>query len=364
MPRAKGGPKTRRRHKKTMKQAKGFVGGRRKTYRQARETVERGLTYAYRDRKKGSLNAILRGLGGLSAEERPAVGALANDIKDEILARIAEKASELASDRLRRSLAEERTDVTLPGRARPRGHTHPLRAVEQEIVGIFVAMGFSVAEGPEIEDDFHNFGALNFPPDHPARDTQDTLFLTLADDALLRTHTSPVQIRVMRSQRPPLRVIVPGACYRRDEPDATHSPMFHQVEGFMVDEQVTFADLKGVLVHFLRRLFGPETGVRFRPSFFPFTEPSAELDIACSACAVTGRPTPGCRVCRGKGWLEVLGSGMIHPNVLRAVGYDPEVVRGFAFGMGIDRLALLRHDLDDLRLFFEYDLRFLGQYPS
>ena len=314
--------------------------------------------------KKGSLNAILRGLGGLSAEERPAVGALANDIKDEILARIAEKASELASDRLRRSLAVERIDVTLPGRARPRGHTHPLRAVEQEIVGIFVAMGFSVAEGPEIEDDFHNFGALNFPPDHPARDTQDTLFLTLADDALLRTHTSPVQIRVMRSQRPPLRVIVPGACYRRDEPDATHSPMFHQVEGFMVDEQVTFADLKGVLVHFLRRLFGPETGVRFRPSFFPFTEPSAEVDIACSACAVTGRPTPGCRVCRGKGWLEVLGSGMIHPNVLRAVGYDPEVVRGFAFGMGIDRLALLRHDLDDLRLFFENDLRFLGQYPS
>ncbi len=281
--------------------------------------------------KKGSLNAILRGLGGLSAEERPAVGALANDIKDEILARIAEKASELASDRLRRSLAVERIDVTLPGRARPRGHTHPLRAV---------------------------------PPDHPARDTQDTLFLTLADDALLRTHTSPVQIRVMRSQRPPLRVIVPGACYRRDEPDATHSPMFHQVEGFMVDEQVTFADLKGVLVHFLRRLFGPETGVRFRPSFFPFTEPSAEVDIACSACAVTGRPTPGCRVCRGKGWLEVLGSGMIHPNVLRAVGYDPEVVRGFAFGMGIDRLALLRHDLDDLRLFFENDLRFLGQYPS
>jgi len=314
--------------------------------------------------KKGSLNTILRGLGGLPAEARPAIGALANEIKDEVLARIAEKASELGSDRLRRSLAEERIDVTLPGRARPRGHIHPLRAVEREIVGIFVGMGFSVAEGPEIEDDFHNFGALNFPPDHPARDTQDTLFLRLADDALLRTHTSPVQIRVMRTRQPPLRIIVPGACYRRDEPDATHSPMFHQVEGFMVDERVTFADLKGVLVHFLRRLFGPETGVRFRPSFFPFTEPSAEADVACTACAAAGRPTPGCRVCRGGGWLEVLGSGMIHPNVLRAVGYDPEVVQGFAFGMGIDRLALLRNDLDDLRLFFENDLRFLGQYPS
>jgi phenylalanyl-tRNA synthetase alpha chain len=242
---------------------------------------------------------------------------------------------------------------------------HPLRQVEDEIVAIFVAMGFSVAEGPEIEDDFHNFAALNFPADHPARDVQDTLFLAVADDTLLRTHTSPVQIRVMRTQQPPLRVLVPGTVYRRDELDPTHSPMFQQIEGFMVDEQVSFADLKGVLTHFLRRLFGPETGVRFRPSFFPFTEPSAEVDVACTACGGGGKPPdPACRVCRGNGWLEILGAGMIHPNVLRAVGYDPEAVRGFAFGMGTDRITLLRYGVDDLRLLYENDLRFLGQFPT
>jgi phenylalanyl-tRNA synthetase alpha chain len=315
--------------------------------------------------KKGSLNAVLRALGQQPAAERPAMGALANEVKEAILAQLALKGEQLAAERLRRTLAEERLDVTLPGRARPRGRAHPLRVVEEEIVDIFIAMGFRVVEGPEIEDDFHNYGALNFPPDHPARDAHDTLFLTVADDALLRTHTSPVQIRAMRAGAPPLRVIVPGACYRHDEPDATHSPMFHQVEGFMVDERVSFADLKGVLVHFLGRLFGADLGVRFRPSFFPFTEPSAEVDIACASCAAAGGAArPACRVCRGKGWLEVLGSGMIHPNVLRAVGYDPEVVRGFAFGMGVDRIALLRYGLDDLRLFFDNDVRFLGQFPS
>jgi len=313
--------------------------------------------------RKGSLNAILRGLGHLPPAERPAVGALANDVKAAIEAGLAEAAERLERARLARRLAEERLDVTLPGRARPRGHVHPLRAVEDEVVDAFLAMGFRVAEGPEIEDDFHNFGALNFPPDHPARDMQDTLFLADGDDLLLRTHTSPVQIRVMRTTAPPLRVVVPGTVYRRDELDATHSPMFHQVEGFMVDEQVSFADLKGVLTHVLRRLFGAGTGVRFRPSFFPFTEPSAEVDVACVRCPA-GVPQPACRVCRGAGWLEILGAGMIHPNVLRGVGYDPEAVRGFAFGMGIDRLAQLLYGLEDLRLFFENDLRFLGQFPS
>ena len=314
--------------------------------------------------RKGSLNAVLRGLGALPADERPVVGALANEVKEEIVAALSDRLVAVSADALRRSLAEDRIDVTLPGRARPRGHVHPLRHVEQEIVDIFVSMGFRVAEGPEIEDDEHNFAALNFPPDHPARDTQDTLFVAAGDDALLRTHTSPVQIRVMRTSRPPLRVIAPGTVYRRDELDPSHSPMFHQVEGFMVDERVSFADLKGVLVHFLRRLFGPDTRVRFRPSYFPFTEPSAEVDIACAACRPgDGAPDPACRLCRGRGWLEILGAGMIHPAVLRAGGYDPEVLRGFAFGMGTDRVALLRFGLDDLRLFFENDVRFLGQFP-
>jgi phenylalanyl-tRNA synthetase alpha chain len=315
--------------------------------------------------RKGSLNAILRGLGALAADERPAVGALANQVKEAMVEALAEKTTALAADQLRRALAEERIDVTLPGRERQRGHVHPLRRVEEEIVDIFVSMGFRVVEGPEIEDDEHNFAALNFPPDHPARDTQDTLFVAAGgDDMLLRTHTSPVQIRVMRSTRPPLRVIVPGAVYRRDELDATHSPMFHQVEGFMVDEHITFADLKGILTQFLRRLFGPETRVRFRPSFFPFTEPSAEVDVGCTACPGPGAADASCRVCHGGGWLEILGSGMIHPNVLRACGHDPEAVRGFAFGMGTDRLTLLRYGLGELRLLLENDVRFLAQFPS
>jgi phenylalanyl-tRNA synthetase alpha chain len=310
--------------------------------------------------KKGSLNTILRGLGALPADERPAVGALANEVKTAIVAQLESAGARLGAERLRRTLADDRVDVTLPGRARARGHVHPLRAVEEEIVDIFVSMGFRVAEGPEIEDDFHNFGALNFPADHPARDMQDTLFVDAGPDLLLRTHTSPVQIRVMRATKPPFRVVVPGTVYRRDELDPTHSPMFQQIEGLMVDEQVTFADLKGVVVHFLRRLFGADTRVRFQPTFFPFTEPSAQFDIACSQCS---GPDPGCRVCRGKGWLEIGGSGMVHPNVLRAVGYDPEAVRGFAFGLGMDRIALLRYGLDDLRLFYENDVRFLAQFP-
>jgi phenylalanyl-tRNA synthetase alpha chain len=314
--------------------------------------------------KKGSLTTIVRGLGSVPAAERPALGALVNEAKQAVEARLADALERLGAARLARTLATERIDVTVPGRRRPHGHRHPLRLIEDEVVDLFLSMGFRVAEGPEIEDDYHNFAALNFEPDHPARDTQDTLFLADGDDVLLRTHTSPVQIRVMRAEKPPLRVIAPGTVYRRDELDPTHSPMFQQLEGFMVDERTSFADLKGVLTEFLRRLFGPSTGVRFRPSFFPFTEPSAEVDIGCARCAAAGAPDPTCRVCRGRGWLEILGAGMIHPNVLRACGHDPQVVQGFAFGMGLDRLALLRWGIEDLRLLYDGDVRFLQQFPS
>jgi phenylalanyl-tRNA synthetase alpha chain len=310
--------------------------------------------------RKGSLNAVLRGLGQLTPEERPAMGALANTVKDDLSRALDAKASALAEAGLARALEEERIDVTLPGRRRPRGHLHPLRQTEDDLIDIFVSMGFSVAEGTDVEDDFHNFGGLNFPPDHPARDAQDTFFLA-GDDLLLRTHTSPTQLHVMRSTAPPIRLVMPGTCYRRDDPDPTHSPVFHQVECLMIDERVTLGDLKGVLTTFLHRLFGPGTPVRFRASFFPFTEPSAEVDIGCIKCPA-GAPRPSCRLCKGSGWLEILGAGMVHPNVLRAGGCDPERVRGFAFGVGVDRLTLLRYDLDDLRLLYDDDLRFLAQF--
>jgi len=290
------------------------------------------------------------------------MGALANEVKRAVETRLDEAVQALADAALARVGVEERIDVTMPGRQPPRGHVHPLRAVEDEIVQVFVGMGFRVAEGPEVEDDFHNFGALNFADDHPARDAHDTLFVG-DQGMLLRTHTSPVQIRVMRSTPPPLRIIAPGTVYRRDDLDPTHSPVFQQVEGFMIDEHVTFADLKGVLVHFVRRLFGADTDLRFRASFFPFTEPSAEVDMTCTCrCGGKTAADPACRVCKGRGWLEILGAGMIHPNVLRAGGYDPAEVRGFAFGMGTDRIAQLRHQVTDLRLFYENDLRFLAQF--
>jgi phenylalanyl-tRNA synthetase alpha chain len=310
--------------------------------------------------RKGSLNTVLRGLGQLPPDERPAMGAAANAVKTQVSDALEAKAATLARAGLERALAEERVDVTLPGRRRPRGHLHPLRQTEDDVIDIFLSMGFSVAEGPDVEDDFHNFGGLNFPPDHPSRDAHDTFFLE-GGTLLLRTHTSPTQLHVMQSTPPPIRVVMPGACYRRDDSDPTHSPMFHQVEGLLVDDRVTFADLKGVLTTFLRRFFGPETGVRFRASFFPFTEPSAEVDIACIKCPA-GAPETSCRICKGSGWLEILGAGMVHPNVLRAGGYDPERVRGFAFGMGIERLTLLRHNLDDMRLLFDNDVRFLAQF--
>jgi phenylalanyl-tRNA synthetase alpha chain len=311
--------------------------------------------------RKGELTAVLRGMRDVPEAERPAMGALVNTVKAEVEAAIEAIRLRLDAARLARSLAEERIDVTLPAIRFPRGRLHPLTQVLDDVVAIFVAMGFAVEEGPEIEDDYHNFEALNIPRDHPARDMHDTFFV--AGDRVLRTHTSPVQIRVMESRKPPLRVIAPGAVFRQDD-DVTHSPTFHQVEGFLVDDAITFGDLKGVLSEFLRRFFGADTRVRFRPSFFPFTEPSAEVDIGCVMCAGSGRQRDGssCRICTGSGWLEILGSGMIDPNVLRFVGYDPEAVSGFAFGMGVERIAMLKYGIGDIRLFYENDLRFLRQF--
>ena len=306
--------------------------------------------------RKGELTLVVRQMRDVPPEERPAMGVVLNQIKDELEDRITQALAALrAAERAHRA-AHERVDVTLPGNRRQPGSLHPLTQVMDELVEVFGSLGFSVAEGPDIEDDYHNFEALNIPRDHPARDMQDTLFIS--DDLVLRTHTSPVQIRVMESQPPPVRVIVPGAAYRHDY-DMTHSPMFHQVEGLMVDKRITFADLKGVLTVAMQRLFGRGTGVRFRPSFFQFTEPSAEVDIGCFQCG--GRDS-ACRVCKGTGWLEVLGSGLVDPNVFRFVGYDPEQWTGFAFGMGIERIAMLKYEINDIRLLYGSDLRFLRQF--
>ena len=304
--------------------------------------------------RKGEITAVMKGMGQLSAEERPQVGALANEVKDRLEAAFSERQNELRSQAMQLKLASERLDVTLPGRKQRRGSRHPITQVTEEIVAIFAALGFGVAEGPEIEKDFYNFEALNIPKDHPARDMQDTFYVS--EDVVLRTHTSPVQIRTMLQQQPPVRVVAPGTVYRRDS-DITHSPMFHQIEGFLVDRKVTFGDLKGILTPFVTEFFGQNTAVRFRPSFFPFTEPSAEVDIQCVICGGSG-----CRVCGQSGWLEILGSGMIDPEVFKSVGYDPELYSGFAFGMGIERIAMLKYGVNDLRLFFENDLRFLKQF--
>ena len=311
--------------------------------------------------RKGRLTLLLRGLGDLPAEERPRAGERLNQLRRALEARLDERLSAVKKQSRESTLREERIDVTLPGSRWERGRMHPLTLVIDEIIDVFWGMGFEIARGPDIEDDYHNFEALNIPKDHPARDMQDTFFVS--DGRLLRTHTSPVQIRTMESRKPPLQIIVPGAVYRHDD-DATHSPMFHQVEGFMVDEHISFSDLKGVLTHFLQQVFSRETGVRFRPSFFPFTEPSAEIDIQCLICGGQGGAAEGqaCRVCKGTGWLEILGAGMIDPQVFRFVGYDPEKVSGFAFGMGVERIAMLKYGIDDIRLFFQNDLRFLRQF--
>ncbi len=312
--------------------------------------------------KKGRLTVILRALGEVPPEERPLVGSLANEVRDYLSGLLESRQAALAARERERRLLEETIDVTLPGRRPALGHRHPLRVVWEEIEAIFRGMGYEVFEGPEIEYDYFNFEALNIPRGHPARDMQDSFYVT--EEILLRTHTSPAQIRFMRQRAPrlPVRMIAPGRVYRRDD-DATHSPMFHQVEGLLVDEGISLADLKGTLLAFARQMYGERAEIRLRPSYFPFTEPSAEVDVSCTICG--GRGAMGaapCRACKGSGWLEVLGAGMVHPEVLRNGGYDPEEVTGFAFGMGIERLAMLKYGIDDLRLFFQNDLRFLKQF--
>ncbi len=305
--------------------------------------------------RKGAITALLKLLPSVAPDRRPRIGAAINAAKDEIARRGDARLAQIDRDELRRAATERPVDVSLPPRGPRVGHAHPLSSTMQDAVDVFAGLGFEVADGPEVEDDFHNFGALGFPPDHPARDMQDTFFLE-GDDLLLRTHTSPVQIREMLSRPPPIRIVCPGAVYRHDD-DPTHSPRFFQIEGLLVDERATFADLKGLLALFVREFFGPEFPVRFRPSFFPFTEPSAEVDCGCVACRGAG-----CRVCKGTGWLEILGCGMVDPKVFRNVGYDPEQWQGFAFGMGVDRLAMLRHGIRDIRLLYENDVRFLARF--
>ena len=294
-------------------------------------------------------------MGALEPEARREVGELANAVRGELEAAIADKAATLKRAALEARLASEKLDVTLPGREKACGRLHPLHTVENRIREIFIGMGFTVVEGPEIESAYNNFDALNAPADHPSRDFQDTFYID--ETTLLRTQTSPVQIRAMTGKTPPIRVISPGRVYRSDDVDATHSPMFHQVEGLVVDKGITMADLKGTLDLFARSLFGEETRTRFRPHNFPFTEPSAEVDVSCFVCG--GK---GCRLCKGEGWIEILGAGMVHPNVLASCGIDPEVYSGFAFGMGIERVAMRRYNINDMRLFFENDVRFLSQF--
>jgi phenylalanyl-tRNA synthetase alpha chain len=352
-----------------------------------REPELRVVRDRYLARKGGLVSGLLKALGSAPPEERPRLGQLANQLKQQIEASLNERI-EAAAKTARPAGA---VDVTLPGRQPAIGHRHPLTILREHVEAIFSRFGFLVIEGPELEDDYHNFEALNMPPEHPARDMQDTLYLGApvrsavgSSATLLRTHTSGMQIRYMEKFPPPVRLIAPGRVYRRDDFDLTHTPMFTQVEGLVVGEHVTLADLKGTLVAFVHELFGADRGVRFRPSFFPYTEPSAEVDISCGNCRGTGRvpsksdsqgegglvspkPDPqgggGCAMCKRTGWLEILGSGMVHPAVFEAVGYDPERYTGFAFGMGLERVALLKWGVEDIRLFYENDLRFLEQFP-
>ena len=306
--------------------------------------------------KKGELTAVLRSLGSVSASVRPRIGQLVNDLRLEFENELQSKQQALKESELNRRLEEEKIDVTLPGRSREPGRRHPLTLTLDRIKQVFLRMGFDIEEGPEVESDYYNFEALNLPQDHPARDMQDSFYIT--DQFLLRTHTSPVQVRTMQSKTPntPIRMIAPGKVYRRDY-DATHSPMFQQVEGLVVGPNIRFSDLKGTLELFCQGIFGDTVKVRFRPSYFPFTEPSAEVDISCVICKGSG-----CRVCKGTGWLEILGSGMVHPRVLEMSQYDPAQVSGFAFGMGVERIAMLLFGIDDLRLFYENDVRFLRRF--
>ena len=340
-------------------------------------TALRAVRDRYLARKGGLVSGLLKALGSAPAADRPRLGKLANDLKQDIEARLEERSA--AADASRPPVGA--VDVTLPGRVPALGHRHPLTILRDRIEAIFMRMGFLVIEGPELEDDYHNFEALNMPSEHPARDMQDTLYLATpvksaagTPATLLRTHTSGMQIRYMEKHTPPVRLIAPGRVYRRDNLDLTHTPMFTQVEGLVVGEDISLADLKGTLFAFLHELFGAERRLRFRPSFFPYTEPSAEVDISCGNCGGTGLVSPkpgaslrpgegGCAMCKKTGWLEILGSGMVHPAVFEAVGYDPERYTGFAFGMGIERVALLKWGVEDIRLFYENDLRFLEQFP-
>ena len=305
--------------------------------------------------KKGELTAVLKMMGKLSAEERPAMGQLANEVRSWIETDIETRLTEIKASQMAARLESEKLDVTLPGKRPQFGAKHPLSIVLDEIKEIFIGMGFEIADGPEVETDYYNFEALNIPKDHPARDTQDTFYIN--ENILLRTQTSPVQVRVMEQKKPPIRIISPGRVYRSDALDATHSPLFHQIEGLVVDKGITFADLKGTLETFIKRLYGEDSVVRFRPHHFPFTEPSAEVDVQCFNCK-----GEGCRLCKGEGWIEILGCGMVHPKVLSNCGIDPEVYSGFALGMGLERVVMRRYNIDDIRLFYENDVRFLHQF--
>ena len=305
--------------------------------------------------KKGEITAILKQMGSLSPEERPVVGELANKVRTQIEQLISEKTSALKNARRKARLEAETIDITLPAKAVKKGGLHPLSIVQNDMIELFRSMGFDVVDGPEVETDFYNFQTLNVPEDHPARDMQDTFYL--GEGIMLRTQTSATQIRTMMNMKPPIRMVCPGRVFRADEVDATHSPVFHQMEGLVVDKGITMCDLKGCLEQFAHVIYGDDTKVKFRPSFFPFTEPSVEVDVSCSECG--GK---GCRVCKGSGWIEILGAGMVHPNVLRSCGIDPDEYSGFAFGIGLDRLATTRYKISDIRLLFENDLRFLRQF--
>lgn len=305
--------------------------------------------------KKGLLTSVLKQMGKLSSEQRPIVGQKANEIRNFISENIEKKVLSLKEQELNEKLINEKIDVTLPGKKHSLGHKHPMSTILDEVSDIFVGMGFSIVNGPEVETDYYNFEALNMPKHHPARDTQDTFYIN--ENTLLRTQTSSVQIRTMEKQKPPIRIISPGKVYRSDEVDATHSPVFNQIEGLVVDKGVRFSDLKGTLSNFIKILYGENSVIRFRPHHFPYTEPSAEVDVQCFSCH--GK---GCRLCKNEGWIEILGCGMVHPEVLENCGIDPNVYSGFAFGVGLERIAMRRYKIDDMRLFYENDIRFLSQF--
>ncbi|MGN0620410.1 MAG: phenylalanine--tRNA ligase subunit alpha [Porcipelethomonas sp.] len=305
--------------------------------------------------KKGALTAILKQMGKLSAEERPVIGQLANKVRQDIENAVTEKMTALKAKEQELKIASESIDITLPGKPQSFGKLHPLTVVANEVKEIFMGMGFSIADGPEVEYDYYNFEALNLPPDHPARDTQDTFYIT--DNILLRTQTSSVQVHVMENQKPPIRIISPGRVYRSDAVDATHSPLFHQIEGLVVDKGITMADLKGTLETLMKKLYGNDCKIRLRPHHFPFTEPSAEVDVMCFNCH-----GEGCRICKGEGYIELLGAGMVHPKVLEGCGIDSSVYSGFAFGLGLERIVMRRYNISDMRLLYENDLRFLEQF--